>query len=286
MNSCDEYGVNLLRYLDGELRGQKLEAFSVHLRACADCRTHLEQERSLSALLHQSRPLYLAPAAVRARVSAAVAQDAASKRTLPQLCERILQNLRRPLYWKVLAPAVLVIVLCLVLIPDIVQQVRAANYVETAVTAHRSYLNGHLPLEIQSDSPAAVTAWFVGKVPFPFRLPTSQSDLDSKPAYRLAGARLVNYNGSHAALVTYEAQKEKFSLLVASNESAVVAGGDEVRFGDLTFHYHDRESFKVITWRSHGLSYALVSSISGPAQQSCMVCHQNMADRDAFRSRP
>jgi hypothetical protein len=65
-----------------------------------------------------------------------------------------------------------------------------------------------------------------------------------------------------------------------------VAGGDEVRFGDLTFHYHNRESFKVITWRSHGLSYALVSSISGPAQQSCMVCHQNMADRDAFRSRP
>jgi anti-sigma factor RsiW len=130
-----------------------------------------------------------------------------------------------------------------------------------------------------------VSAWFVGKVPFSFRLPTSQSDRDSKPAYRLSGARLVNYNGSHAALVTYETQKEKISLLVASGDSAVVAGGDEVRSG-LTFHYRTEESFQVITWSSHALSYALVSSIAAPAQESCMVCHQSMANHDGFRSRP
>jgi anti-sigma factor (TIGR02949 family) len=134
MNSCDEFGVSLLGYLDGELSAQELEAFSVHLSACADCRTHLGQERSLSALLHQSHPLYSAPTALRVRVSAVVSQDSAFRRTLPQICERILQNLRRPLYWKKLAPAVLVIVLCLVVVPDIVQQMRVASYVETAVT--------------------------------------------------------------------------------------------------------------------------------------------------------
>jgi hypothetical protein len=50
------------------------------------------------------------------------------------------------------------------------------------------------------------------------------------------------------------------------------------------FHYFSREKFKVITWSNHGLSYALVSSLSASARQSCLVCHQNMADRDVFRT--
>jgi hypothetical protein len=41
-----------------------------------------------------------------------------------------------------------------------------------------------------------------------------------------------------------------------------VAGGDEVHFGDLTFHYRTDDGFKVITWSNHDLLYALVSSVS------------------------
>jgi anti-sigma factor RsiW len=278
MNSCDEYDVKLLCYLDNELSDQELEDFSAHLRICAVCRARLEAERSLSRLFRQSRPLYSAPAALRARLSVDVSQGFAPKRTrtLSQFYEVTRQSLRRPLYWKVLVPAVLAVILCLVFVPDVVHQVRAANYVQAAVTIHRSYLNGDLAPQIQSDSPTEVAAWFAGKVPFPFRLPTSQSGPGRKRAYRLTGARLVNYNGSHAALVIYETQSEKITLLVASSESAVVAGGDEIRSEDLTFHYRSKEGFKVITWSRHGLSYALVSSVSGRAQESCMVCHESM----------
>jgi hypothetical protein len=51
------------------------------------------------------------------------------------------------------------------------------------------------------------------------------------------------------------------------------------------FHYFSRETFIVITWSNHGLSYALVSSLSASARDSCLVCHQSMEDRDAFRPR-
>jgi len=121
------------------------------------------------------------------------------------------------------------------------------------------------------------------KVPFAFRLPAAQG---SNPLYRLAGARQLNYRGQHAALVIYETPREKISLLAASNTCAAIAGGDEVRAGNLVFHYFGREHFKVITWSNHGLSYALVSSISASARESCLVCHQNMADRDVFWTRP
>ena len=164
-----------------------------------------------------------------------------------------------------------------------VRNVQAASYIETAVETHRTYLEGRLPSGLQTASPEAVASWFAGKVPFDFRLPAADSILEKNPAYRLTGAALVNYKGKPAALVTYETQNDKISLLVVSSASAVIAGGDEVHFGNLTFHYHNDSAFRVIAWANHGLSYALVSSVSGPAQASCLVCHQNMADGGNFQ---
>jgi anti-sigma factor RsiW len=159
---------------------------------------------------------------------------------------------------------------------------RAANYVQTAVDTHRSYLDGKLALGIRSDSAEQVTSWFAGKVPFQFRLPNAESTPGSTPNYKLAGAILVSYRRSPAALVIYEKQKERISLLIASSQSDSVAGGDEVRSGALMFHYRTVEDFNVVTWSNHGLSYALVSSVLGSARESCMVCHQGMADHHNF----
>jgi len=184
---------------------------------------------------------------------------------------------------RVLAPAAIVLVLCL-FVPDIVRSARAASYVEAAVAQHRAHVHGNLPLGVQSSSPEVVTAWFAHKLPFGFRLPVADAPPDGKPAYRLTGAALVTYKKNPAALVTYETKNENISLLVASNSAAVVAGGDKVRFGELIFHYYNESGFRVITWSNHGLSYALVSSVSGPARASCLVCHQDMSDRGNFKS--
>jgi hypothetical protein len=96
----------------------------------------------------------------------------------------------------------------------------------------------------------------------------------------------VKYRGKPAALVTYQKQNERISLLVASTDSAVVAGGDEVRSGKLIFHYRTDQRFNVVKWSNHGLSYALVSSVSGSARESCLVCHQSMADHHNFSPGP
>ncbi len=287
MNSCDD-AVNILRYLDNELSGPELETFRAHLQSCPTCKVRLEEERAFSSVLHRSRPLYGAPEQLRRQVSEILKQHPAAG-NVGGISERLLRILQRPfpnrwphlLSWGVLVTALMVVALCLSFAPGVVRRVRAASYVETAIAVHRSYLEGSVDPEIKSDSPTLVSAWFAARVPFDFRLPAAR---DSNPVYRLAGARLVSYRGRKAALVMYEAQRGKISLLVASNKSAAIAGGDEVRSGDLMFHYFSRETFKVITWSNHGLSYALVSSLSASARQSCLVCHQNMADRDLFRT--
>jgi mycothiol system anti-sigma-R factor len=288
MNHCDEVAVKTLRYLDNELEGQELEDFLSHVSSCASCREQLEAERKLSATLERSRPLYSAPTALRSRIAAAMAQEPLSS-SAPHAeppPRRFTQNLvvliQRFLDLRVLVPTMIALAFCLAFVPDIVRNVRAASYVEAAVAEHRSYLDGSLPLGLRSSSPELVTAWFAHKVPFEFRLPTSEAS-QGIPAYRLIGAALVRYKGNPAALVTYETQKEKISLLAVSSASAVVAGGDSVRSGKLTFHYHNEAQFRVITWSNHGLSYALVSSVLGSARASCMVCHQNMPDRSDFQ---
>lgn len=289
MSPCDEVSLNALRYLDDLLQGQELHDFRAHLEVCPNCRASVETERALSRLLHRSRPLYSVPPAFRARVAADLEQHAASMADREDFREHLMRIVgdladpaRRVARLRLLAATLAVTALVLAFAPSALRQVRAANYVETAVTTHRSYLDGNLALGIRSDSPEQVTSWFTGKVPFPLRLP--QSTPGSIPTYQLAGASLVSYRGSPAALVVYEKQKERISLLVASSQSATVAGGDEVRSGALTFHYRTDQGFKVVTWSNHGLSYALVSSVSGSARESCMVCHQSMADHQNFRS--
>ena len=291
MKDCGDYGAALELYLDKELIGPDLEEFRAHLEGCAACRAALEVREELFRLLHRSRPLYSASDALRDRVMrTAELLPSSAPYTPPGLRRRILRVLARPVqsagrgvrHWPMLVAAILLVAAGLLSIPGILRQVSANSYVEAAVAAHRSSLNGSLPLEIKSESPSAVTAWFAGKVPFNFRLPEAAEEVAHEQVCRLTGGRLVNYKDGHAALVSYQMQQQTISLLVSSSKSAAVAGGEEVLSGGIVFHYSKQMGFAVITWSTHGLTYALVSSLPGSGRQSCMVCHQSLANGDQF----
>jgi mycothiol system anti-sigma-R factor len=291
MKDCEDYGATIQLYLDKELSGRDLEEFRAHLEECEACRAELAAGEELSGLLHRSRPLYSAPDALRKQIMQTMEMFPSSVPYAPPgLRKRVLKVLARPLQsarrgarnWPVLVAAILLVAAGLLPVPRILRQSSANSYIEAAVAAHRSSLNGSLPLEIKSESPSVVTAWFAGKVPFNFRLPSSPEQSGHEQVYRLAGGRLVNYKDGYAALVSYQMQQQTISLLIASSRSAVAAGGEEVPSGGIVFHYSKQAGFAVITWSNHGLTYALVSSLPGSGRQSCMVCHQNMANSDHF----
>jgi mycothiol system anti-sigma-R factor len=290
MKNCGDYGVTIQLYLDRELSGQDLQEFRAHLKECEVCRTELEAEEELSGLLHRSRPLYFAPDTLRKRVMQAAEMVPSTSDVPVRLRKRIAKVLMRPLQsagyrapnWVALVAAILLITTGLLLVPRILRQSRANSYIEAAIAAHRSILNGSLPLEVHSESPSVVTAWFSGRVPFNFRLPSSAEESGHEQVYRLTGGRLVNYKDGYAALVAYQVQEQKISLLVSSSRSGMAAGGEEVPSGGIVFHYSKQAGFNIITWSTHGLTYALVSSLPGSGRQSCLVCHQDMLDGDHF----
>ena len=84
-------------------------------------------------------------------------------------------------------------------------------------------------------------------------------------------------------MVTYHSQREQISLLVASSKSAPAAGGDALRSNGLVFYFTSKGGFNVVTWTNHDLTYALVSSLHGSAQHSCLVCHENFVNSNEFR---
>jgi len=294
VSACDDYRSTIPLFLDDELSGNELQDFQRHLADCSECKELLAGEQTLSRLLRRNRPLYEAPEVLRTRVSDILSSEARSGFSAPErLRQRILRILASPLRsatelsfrWGRLAAVGLVIVFALLFVPQMVERANANAFVETAAAAHRSYLEGKLAMEIHTSSPSAVMAWFAGKVPFHFQLPDSQEAGIGQQIYQLNGSRLIDFRGSYAALTTYEMKRGKISLLMVPTTSALAEGGDAVQSGRLTFHYHTVGDFKVITWSNRGLTYALVSSLPGSAQQSCLVCHQNMADHLKFSSR-
>jgi hypothetical protein len=289
MSYCGERSTDILLFLDNALTGQRLGDFHAHSAGCSNCRERLQEELALTSLLRETRPLYLAPQALRDRVAAAAAQQAfansppsdRSRETRMEELTQWLRDVTPPVFgWKPLVAMMLVLTLSLVFIPGAVQMVRANNFVEAATEIHQSYLDGNLPLQCRSRSPEVVTDWFAGKTPFHFQLPVPQSVPEGKALYWLTGAGLVRYKGNTVALVAYETPTEKISLLVASSKSVAVSGGEELRSGGLTFHYRSGANFEVITWTNHGLAYALVASVTGSPEHSCLVCHQNMANQN------
>ena len=142
MSLCDECRVNILRYLDYDLRGQELEDFRSHLETCADCRANVEAEQALSHLLHQSRPLYSAPPALHASVSATVLQHSGSPARIGfypstlQMLHTLVNPARRVLNMRMLALVVLLLGFLFAFVPNIARQVDLFCSLSTISTSY------------------------------------------------------------------------------------------------------------------------------------------------------
>jgi hypothetical protein len=160
------------------------------------------------------------------------------------------------------------------------------KFAEFAVNTHRQHERGLLTLDVLSGSQQTLNEWFQSKLQFSLALPASPAVPGEQQPYHLEGARLVKVGRKTAAYIafqgqqSYQVQHSAASLIVTPDSVAVASGGVELDFKKVSFHYTMLEGYKVVTWSTHGLTYALVSEEGNSTQQSCMVCHAAMRDRD------
>jgi hypothetical protein len=214
--------------------------------------------------------------------------------------ERLLAELRRPalperkrvwlsslswpfMKWALPAVALMVMVgIFATLRPDPSLRLSGPDWARLAARMYEQQVASNLPLAIRSDSPQAVNEWLKSNsnLPVALTLPESREAGTGPLPFRLQGARLVRMGGGNAALVAYQMASGVTTLLVSPASMAVAAGGVEAQFSKVSFHYAMVDGHKVVTWSQHGLTYALVSDEGISQQQSCMVCHSGMRDRD------
>jgi len=191
-------------YLDDELQEDERFLVETHIKGCPDCRAAVDAEHELISAIRNARPAYRTPASLRANI-AKLLQGLGHRRT------------SFPSWMPIAACALLALGLA-------VSWFAAAGpfredrtpFVDTAVKTHLRYVEGQLPLEILSDSPEKVSAWFAGKLGFNLKLPDyPQGPTEPKP-YQVEGARLVGFKEDYAAYVVYRLNGHPISLLVTS----------------------------------------------------------------------
>jgi anti-sigma factor RsiW len=254
--------------------------------------------KATQLMMHAAQCEHCGPllcAATRARCNPAPQKDThralnAPRRRDPALRIRHRSQFRPSIKW--LAPAAALIAVAAVLLgtrpTSSPTSLSGVEFAELAVTTHRQYAQGKLALDIRSNSQQALNQWLKAKSPFLLALPASPAAPGEERPYHPEGARLVQVGGNRAAFLAYEMETPRFqrtppaaaSLMVIPDSAAKAAGGFELRFAKVSFHYATIDGYKVVTWSVHGLTYALVSDEGNNTQRSCMVCHSAMRDRD------
>ena len=279
-------------YLDDELAGDELEVFKRHINECSLCREELVERRQFVERIRTARPLYPVSPKFRREIAALLGEPAGS-RTVPEWrrpVTGISGQSRAWLGWlfsrpiPALAGSLLAIAGVTILWIFSSTDARANAFVDLAAQTHRQQLAGQLPLQVKTNSPSELCAWFTDKVPFRFRLPAYQATTGQGQQYELTGGRLVGFNGARAAYISYRMHGQIISLVLTSASSSAAAGGETTVSKGITFHVHQRDGLQVVTWSVHNLTYALVSAVSLPMKQSCALCHASAKDKNLIQN--
>lgn len=279
MMRCAELQSQRFFYLDHELAEEERTEFERHLKICPTCRDRVEEDRRFLERLRANRSLYPAREEFRARLLARLEHAETEPSSCPVLEERrgagSITRRRHALLLALAATILLSLSLTWTAarLPWPQRDPAPSSFALMAVETHQRYLRGALPLDLVSDEPARVRAWFEDKVDFTLALPSYPETGGQAKSYRLKGARLISFNNHDAVFVTYEMGAMPISLVVIREADALPSGNERIVSRGLVFHYQAVGGYKVIAWSDRGLTYALVSAFEGRGQQSCLVCH-------------
>jgi anti-sigma factor RsiW len=227
--TCHALQTQLTPYLDGELVDEARLSVESHLVACQACSRQLEVERHNLSLLRSLARQGAPPAPERLR---------------REVFSRIDRDGRRATMVRAgwLGAAAAGVALVAVAGTHEYRSHQLRLYEEDAALRHAR----KLPLEIEQQGPAAIEAWFSGKLDHRVALPHFLNA-------RAAGARILQVRDKPAALIRYDQGSHPMSLFVFPDSEAAV--GAEPAVGS-------SHGFNVVSWRDGEVVYQLVTELS------------------------
>lgn len=238
--NCHEAAPLVGAYADGEIRGLRGKSIERHLRACAGCAAKHREVVELHARLRAAVPYFEAPAPLRARVGALLAeQPAAVPASAPRQRDR----------WRWLGAGALAGCAATV-VTWIAGSALAGWYAGNdlaaqAVALHtRAVLSDHLT-EVASSDQHTVKPWLSARLDYspPVR------DLASE-GFPLIGGRLDTLDGQRVATLVYRYRQHTIDVFVRPEPVHALPATHTIR------------GFNVAQARGSGMDWLAVSDVS------------------------
>ncbi len=197
MSACAMELARLSAYVDGELGPADELDLRRHLDTCAACARTIETLLALKEAVAMSGDVRPVPHTLRERLAA---------------LEQPRRRAWRPRLLHV-AALTAVVLAAVVAAHWVLRPAGSGDRVAEALVAdHLHFLQVPDALEVVSDDPAQIAAWFADKVSFPVRVPRLSGAT-------LLGGRFCSLWGHEVALTFYEVKGRRLSLFVTDPET-------------------------------------------------------------------
>jgi anti-sigma factor RsiW len=265
---CNDCRENLDLYLDTELIEPERSELEVHVASCDACRTRLERRRETRRKLravayeHRLKPEF------HSRIRAKMVAESASRRRARSA--RVKPSI-------VISASVCVVALTAggawltgamgggQLKDDASGQVQSVNVMQGKVAGVSDirlpvvaqsirWYRRQVPVEVTGPNALVVQEWFATKVDFPIRVP------DFDRSVNLLGGRLGHVEQSVAAVLVYEVDGSKLSVLVF-DASEIVALGRGSGSGSEHVYIDNSEGYTVAVSERDGVGYTFTSTL-------------------------
>lgn len=232
--TCDEARILLHALLDGELDAGHAREVEAHIASCPACAAELAAQREMQRMLADTNLRYAAPAALRARIEAALPEP----QRQPPTRRAVLRGFAMGSAVSALAASGVV---ALVLRQDDQQRI-----LSEVVSAHlRSLQAGHLTDVVSTDQ-HTVKPWFNGKLD----VAPPVIDLTAQ-GFTLVGGRLDYIDARAIGAVVYRRRQHVINLFVSQTTS--------------TEHRRPKtqtmQGFNCRRWGERGLNFWAVSDL-------------------------
>jgi anti-sigma factor RsiW len=254
---CAETERRLHAYFDGELDALGAAAFEEHLATCAECRAALEDLREMRARLRGDLPRERAPAALAARIRAAL--DAEAPANVGRRLDRQRTGFARGLLVGAGGGLLAAALAVFLVLPSAAPR---ELLLDDLVNAHlRSLLPAHL-VDVESTDRHTVKPWFAGHVD------VSPAVYDfTAEGYRLVGGRADYFEHQRAAALVYQHGPHTINVFSWAGEGALP---ERVT----------RNGYRLAFWSEGNLHYCAISDTGWPELLKLVSLIRDAAGRE------
>lgn|SRR5574341_394945 len=249
---CMELKPILLEYVDGERDASICQNFIEHTKSCSDCLNRYNFEVKFRDFYKAGLKPEPASAELKNRVRVGI-ENSASKVSWGEKIGLFLFG--KPVAWA--GPALAGVLVVLLILAYSFFKEKNHTIVAEFVEEHEEYLEQGFPLQITSDNPQEVDAWFKEKVGYD----PSISDIAGQD-FVLMGGMTVEMWHKKVACVCLKKKDVWVSWFVLPDDKLPIPQIQKIQKGDKELYFTQEDKFNLVLWKEKGKLFSLVSELN------------------------